>query len=90
MDDVEIFRKVFDNSEIVRRWEEKGFDHVGTIFCGDEYDITFPMDGGIEITKSTRMRTITFDLDMLNLIHDTKDYIIKLDAVVEALYDRQE
>ncbi len=90
MDKIEIFEKVFDNSEIVRRWEEKGFDHTGTLFSGEEYNIAFPMNGGIEIIKTTYIRTIKFDLDMLNLIHDTKDYIIKLKNVVEALYDRQE
>ncbi len=84
-DPVEMFRAVFDNSNIVKRWEAKGFDHVGTIFCGNEYDIEFPMDSGVAITKTTRLRTIEFDKEMLDLIYETKQYIISLDATCNAL-----
>ena len=81
----EIFRKVFNNSDIVKQWEEKGFDHVGTIFSNSEYDILFPMDSGVIISKTTTLRTIEFDKEMLYLIYETKQYIISLAATCDAL-----
>ena len=84
-DPVEMFREVFDNSDIVKQWEERGFDHVGTIFSGDEYDIAFPMDGGVAITKTTYVRTIEFNKEMLDLIYKTKQYIINLADVCDVL-----
>lgn len=84
-DSNEMFRKVFDNSDIVKQWEERGFDHVGTIFCGKEYDISFPMDSGIIITKTTYLRTLEFDMEMLDLIYKTKQYILNLAATCNAL-----
>jgi hypothetical protein len=87
-DPVEMFREVFDNSNTVKQWEERGFDHVGTIFSGYEYDIAFPMDRGVAITKTTYLRTIEFDQEMLDLIYKTKQYIINLDSVCEALFGK--
>ena len=34
-----MFTKVFDNSDIVKQWKERGFEHIGTIFLGNDYDI---------------------------------------------------
>ena len=87
-DSIEMFREVFDNSDIVKQWEERGFDHVGTIFSGDEYDIAFPMNGGIAITKTTYVRTIEFDKEMLDLIYKTKQYIINLADVCDVLFGK--
>ncbi len=84
-DPVEMFRAVFDNSDIVKRWEAKGFDHVGTIFCGNEYDIRFPKNSGIIIEPNTYLSNIEIDIDMLNLIYETKQYIVNLDATCNAL-----
>ena len=82
-DPVEMFREVFDNSDIVKQWEAKGFDHVGTIFSGNDYDIAFPMNSGVVITNY--LRTIEFDKEMLDLIYETKQYIINLAATCDAL-----
>jgi len=87
-DSIEMFREVFDNSDIVKQWEERGFDHVGTIFSGNEYDIAFPMNGGIAITKTTYVRTIEFDKEMLDLIYKTKQYIINLADVCDVLFGK--
>lgn len=84
-DPVEMFREVFDNSDIVKQWEERGFDHVGTIFSGSEYDIAFPMNSGIVITKTTYLRSIEFDKEMLDLIYETKQYIVNFAATCDAL-----
>lgn len=84
-DPIEMFREVFDDSGIVKEWEEKGFVHVGTIFSNDDYDISFPMDSGVIISKTTSLRTIEFDMDMLNLIYETKRFIIGLHDTCEAL-----
>lgn len=84
-DSNEMFRKVFDNSDIVKRWEERGFDNVGTIFCSDDYDIAFPMNSGVIITKTTYLRTIEFDKEMLDLIYETKQYIVNLAATCDVL-----
>ena len=84
-DSNEMFRKVFDSSDIVKQWEERGFDHVGTIFCGKEYDISFPMDSGVVITKTTYLRTLEFDMEVLDLIYKTKQYILNLAATCNAL-----
>ncbi len=82
-DSIEMFREVFDNSDIVKQWEEKGFDHVGTIFSNSDYDIAFPMNSGVVITN--RLRTIEFDKETLNLIYETKQYIVNLAATCDAL-----
>lgn len=82
-DPVEMFRAVFDNSDIVKQWEEKGFDHVGTIFSNGDYDIAFPMNSGVTITN--HLRTIEFDKEMLDLIYETKQYIVNLTATCDAL-----
>lgn len=84
-DHQEMFSKIFDNSDIVKQWKEKGFDHIGAIFLGNDYDIAFPMDSGIIISKTTYLRNIEFDMEMLNLIQETKEYIINLAATCDAL-----
>lgn len=84
-DPVEMFRVVFDNSDIVKQWEERGFDHVGTIFNGNDYDIAFPMNSGVVITKTNYLRSIEFDKEMLDLIYETKQYIVNLAATCDAL-----
>ena len=89
-DSNEMFRKVFDNSDIVKRWEERGFDHVGTIFCGKDYDIAFPMNSGVIISKTTYLRTLEFDMEMLNLFYETKQYIVNLAATCDALCGESE
>lgn len=87
-DQIEMFREVFDNSGIVKEWEKRGFDHVGTIFDCNEYEIAFPMDSGVVITKTTALRTIEFGQEMLDLIYKTKQYIINLASVCDALFDK--
>ena len=82
IDSIKKFRNIFDNSDIVKSWEAKGFDHVGTIFVGPEYTIGFPMDGGFVLEKVTYLREIKFDMDMLELIYNTKKYIIDLDKSI--------
>ena len=84
-DSKEMFREIFDNSDIVKQWEERGFDHIGTIFFGNDYDIAFPMNSGIIISKTTYLRDIEFDMEMLNLIQETKEYIVNLAATCDAL-----
>lgn len=75
---IEEFRQIFDNSDIVKKWKEKGYDHIGTMFFGEEYDISFPMDGGVVIKKIAYLRDIKLDLEMLELIYNTKKYITEL------------
>ena len=87
-DSNEMFRKVFDNSDIVKQWKERGFEHIGTIFLGIDYDIAFPMDSGIIISKTTYLRNIEFDMEMLDLIYKTKQYIRDLAATCNALGDK--
>ena len=84
-DSKEMFSEIFDNSDIVKQWEERGFEHIGTMFLGSDYDIAFPMDSGIIISKTTYLRNIEFDMEMLNLIQETKEYIINLAATCDAL-----
>ena len=84
-DSKEMFSEVFDNSDIVKQWKERGFDHIGTMFLGNDYDIAFPMDSGIIISKTTYLRNIEFDMEMLNLIQETKEYIVNLAATCDAL-----
>lgn len=84
-DSNEMFRKVFDNSDIVKQWKERGFEHIGTIFLGNDYDIAFPMDSGMIISKTTYLRNIEFDMEMLDLIYKTKQYIRDLVATCDAL-----
>lgn len=81
----EMFRAVFDNSDIVEQWEEKGFVHVGTIFSNGDYDISFPMNSGVVISKTTTLRTIEFGQEMLDLIYKTKQYIINLASICDVL-----
>ena len=84
-DSNEMFTKVFDSSDIVKQWKERGFEHIGTIFLGIDYDIAFPMDSGIIISKTTYLRNIEFDMEMLDLIYKTKQYIRDLTATCNAL-----
>ena len=82
IDSIEKFRDIFDNSDIVKSWEAKGFDHVGTIFIGPEYTISFPMNGGFELEQVADLREIKFDMDMLELIYNTKKYITDIDKSI--------
>ena len=84
-DSKDMFTKVFDNSDIVKQWKERGFEHIGTIFLGNDYDIAFPMDSGMIISKTTYLRNIEFDMEMLDLIYKTKQYIRDLAATCNAL-----
>lgn len=84
-DSKEMFSEIFDNSDIVEQWKKRGFEHIGTMFLGSDYDIAFPMDSGIIISKTTYLRNIEFDMEMLNLIQETKEYIINLAATCDAL-----
>lgn len=101
MSDTELqkFRILFDHSSIVRRWEEKGFTHVGTIFCGEAYDVSFPClphSAGVEIEqRGFRNRKIEISMEMLELIYETKIYILGLEKTIqretiELLEKRQE
>lgn len=82
-DKIEKFQEIFNTSDIVKRWEAKGFDHVGTIFCGEKFDILFPMDGGIKLQHYHPSREISIDLEMLELIYETKKYILELHQEIE-------
>ena len=84
-DSKEMFTEILDNSDIVKQWKERGFEHIGTMFLGNDYDIAFPMDSGIIISNTTYLRNIEFDMEMLNLIQETKEYIINLAATCDAL-----
>ena len=87
-DSKEMFSEIFDNSYIVEKWKERGFDHIGTMFLGNDYDIAFPMDSGMIISKTTYLRNIEFDMEMLDLIYKTKQYIRDLAATCHALCDK--
>ena len=87
-DSKEMFREIFDNSDIVKQWKERGFEHIGTMFFGNDYDIAFPMNSGIIISKTTYLRDIEFDIEMLNLIYKTKQYIRDLAATCDGLCDK--
>ena len=87
-DSNKMFTKVFVFIVIVKQWKERGFEHIGTIFLGNDYDIAFPMDSGMIISKTTYLRNIEFDMEMLDLIYKTKQYIRDLSATCHALCDK--
>lgn len=88
-DSNEMFRKVFDNSDIVKKWEEIGFDHVGTIFSQTEGGIIISFDvenDNVEIdSPSMFIKRVRIIGKMLDLIYETRQYIINLAATCDAL-----
>lgn len=93
-DSNEMFRKVFDNSDIVKRWEERGFDNVGTIFNQTEGNMTISFNienNSVEIdVPSMFIGRVRILGEMLDLIYETRQYIINLAATCDALCGKNE
>ena len=75
MGTTEKFRSIFNESYIVTRWKDKGFDHVGTIFQSEEMEISFVVGNNIELKIFEKYRKVELDIDLLNLILETKRFI---------------
>ncbi len=75
MGTTEKFRSIFNESYIVTRWKDKGFDHVGTIFKSEEMEISFIVGYNVELRILEKYRKVELDIDLLNLILETKRFI---------------